>query len=204
MAPLIPRDLKFFDLFEQQAKHANRAAGLLDDLFRDPSRLDESAAAIKKVEHEADAATREVITRLNSSFASPLDREDILVLATRLDNIVDRIDFTARRAAEFRIGSTREEAALLTGLLKEATQEVARAVAGIRQPRTMEAPNRRVKELEEEGDAVYHSAMGRLFSGTPDPLEVIKWKELFDVLEKALDCCDDVANALRAISLKHG
>ncbi len=204
MAPLIPRDLKFFDLFEQQAKHANRAAALLEELFADPTRLDETAATIKKVEHEADDATREVITRLNSSFVTPLDREDILVLATRLDDITDRIDGTARRAVEFRIRESREEATQLTGLLREATEQVAKAVGGIRSPRSMEEPNRRVKELEEEGDGVYHAAMGRLFSSAPDPLDAIKWKELFDALENALDRCDDVSNSLKAISLKHG
>ncbi len=204
MAPLIPRDLKFFDLFEQQARHANRAAALLEELFADPTRLDETAASIKKVEHEADDATREVITRLNSSFVTPLDREDILLLAARLDNITDRIDGAARRAAEFRIQEPREAAMRLARLLKEATEQVAKAVGGLRDLRSMEEPNRRVKELEEEGDGVYHAAMGELFSNSPDPLEVIKWKDLYDALENALDRCDDVSNALKAISLKHG
>ncbi len=204
MAPLIPRDLRFFDLFEQQARHAHHAAALLEDLFTDPSRLDETAAAIKKVEHEADDATREVITRLNTSFVTPLDREDILLLATRLDNITDRIDGTARRAVEFRIGVSRDEAKTLTQLLREATEQLVKAVAGLRHPHSMEEPNRRVKELEEQADGVYHAAMGRLFSDAPDPLEVIRWKDLFDALENALDRCDDVANALKAISLKHG
>jgi uncharacterized protein Yka (UPF0111/DUF47 family) len=91
----------------------------------------------------------------------------------------------------------------LSGLLLEATEQVGRAVASMKKPRTMEKHTRRVKELEEEGDAVYHAAMGRLFSGNPDPLDVIKWKELFDTLEDSLDRCDDVSNLLKAISLKH-
>jgi predicted phosphate transport protein (TIGR00153 family) len=200
---LIPRDEKFFDLFDQQSKLIARAATLLHELFMDPGRLDEWVAAIKAVEHEADDMTREVVNRLNRSFVTPLDREDILHLASRLDSIVDLMDGTARRAAQFRIAGTREEAVHLSGLLLEATEQVGRAVASMKKPRTMEKHTRRVKELEEEGDAVYHAAMGRLFSGNPDPLDVIKWKELFDTLEDSLDRCDDVSNLLKAISLKH-
>lgn len=201
---LIPRDEKFFDLFDEQSKCITKAAALLHELFKDPSRVEEWAASIKQVEHEADNVTREVVTRLNRSFVTPLDREDILMLASRLDSVVDRIDGTARRAAQFRIQEARDEASRLAELLEEATEQIAKAVAGMKHPRTMEAHNKRVKELEEEGDGVYHAAMGRLFLGSPDPLEVIKWKELFDNLEDGLDRCDDVSNALKAISLKHG
>lgn len=203
MVRLIPRDEKFFDLFDQQATLISKAASLLQELFTDPSRLDEWTAAIKQVEHEADNITREVVKRLNRSFVTPLDREDILHLASRLDSIVDLIDGTARRAAQFRISGTREEAVKLSGLLLDATGYVAKAVAAVKQPKELEQHTRRVKELEEEGDGIYHAAMGRLFSGKPDPIEVIKWKELFDTLENSLDDCDDVSNLLKAISLKH-
>ncbi len=203
MVRLIPRDEKFFDLFDEQSKLITRAAALLHELFTDPTRLDEWVAAIKQVEHEADNVTREIVTRLNRSFVTPLDREDILLLASRLDSVVDLVDGTARRAAQFRIHGTREEATKLSGLLVDAADHIAKAVTGMKHPKTMEQHNRRVKELEEEGDGVYHAAMGRLFSGNPDPLEVIKWKELFDTLEDSLDRCDDVSNTLKAISLKH-
>ena len=204
MVRLIPRDEKFFDLFDEQSKLITKAAALLHELFKDPARIDEWTAAIKQVEHEGDNVIREVVTRLNRSFVTPLDREDILMLASRLDNVIDRIDGTSRRAAQFRITEAREEASRLAELLEEATEQVGKAVAGMRNQKTMEEHNKRVKELEEEGDGVYHSAMGRLFAGSPDPIEVIKWKELFDNLEDGLDRCDDVSNALKSISLKHG
>lgn len=204
MVRLIPRDEKFFDLFDEQARLITKAAALLHELFKDLGRVEEWAAAIKQVEHEGDNVIREVVTRLNRSFVTPLDREDILLLSSRLDNIIDRIDGTSRRAAQFRITDTREEASRLAELLEEATEHVGKAVKGMRSTKALEQHNRRVKELEEEGDGVYHAAMGRLFSGSPDPLEVIKWKELFDNLEDGLDRCDDVSNALKAISLKHG
>ncbi len=200
---LIPRDEKFFDLFDEQSKLITKAATLLNELFKDPARLDEWVAAIKQVEHEGDNVMREIITRLNRSFVTPLDREDILHLASRLDTVIDLIDGTARRAAQFRINGTREEAIKLSALLMEMSEHIAKAVAGIKSPKSLETHSRRVKELEEEGDGVYHTAMGRLFSGAPDPLEVIKWKELFDTLEHSLDRCDDVSNVLKAVSLKH-
>ncbi len=203
MVRLIPRDEKFFDLFDQQSKLISKAASLLHELFADPTRLDEWVAAIQQVEHEADNVTREIVTRLNRSFVTPLDREDILHLASRLDSVVDLIDGTARRAAQFRINGTREEAIKLSALLVDAADHVGKAVSGMKHPKTMEQHTRRVKELEEEGDGVYHAAMGRLFSGNPEPLDVIKWKELFDTLEDSIDQCDDVSNLLKAISLKH-
>ena len=104
---LIPRDEKFFDLFDEQSKLITKAATLINELFTDPSRLDEWVAAIKQVEHEGDNVMREIITRLNRSFVTPLDREDILHLASHLDTVIDLIDGTARRAAQFRISGTR-------------------------------------------------------------------------------------------------
>ena len=203
MVRLIPRDEKFYELFDEQAKLIVRAAGLLHELFLDPSRLDEWVASIKQVEHEADNVTREVVNRLNRAFVTPLDREDILHLASRLDSVVDLIDGTSRRAAQFRIDGTREEAGTLSALLLQMAEHLAHAVAALKRPKAMEHHTRRIKELEEEGDAVYHAAMGRLFSGHPDALEVIKWKELFDTMEDSLDRCDDVSNMLKGISLKH-
>ncbi len=203
MPRLIPTDEKFFDLFELQADRATRAARLLHELFRDPTRLEERAKAIKDVEHEADAATREVVQRLNRTFVTPFDGEDILLLAKGLDDVVDRIDSTARRAAEFRIGAVRDEAGRLAELLQQATEELFKAVGGMKDPHTLDEHNRRVKELEEAGDAEYHAGVARLFSGVSDPLEVMKWKELLDLLEDALDRCNDVADTLSVISLKH-
>ena len=203
MFRLIPRDEKFYELFDEQSKLIVRAAGLLHELFLDPGRLDEWVASIKQVEHEADNVTREVVNRLNRAFVTPLDREDILHLTSRLDSVVDLIDGTARRAAQFRIDGTREEAGTLSALLLQMAEHVAHAVAALKRPKAMEHHTRRIKELEEEGDGVYHAAMGRLFSGQPDALEVIKWKELFDTMEDSLDRCDDVSNMLKGISLKH-
>jgi predicted phosphate transport protein (TIGR00153 family) len=200
---LIPRDEHFFELFSQLAQRITTSAKLLHELFSDPARIAHFEAAIKDVEHEADDLAYEVNARIDTSFVTPIDREDIHRLATRLDNVVDLIDGTARRAVMFHITETREDTLLLTGVLVRAATLIERSVNEVKKPKNVAEYGREMKRLEEEGDAVYQAAIGRLFAGSPDPLEVIKWKELFDKLEEAIDECDDVSNVLESIALKN-
>jgi uncharacterized protein len=201
--PLIPRDKGFFDLFNQLATKMKAAAELLRDLFADPSRMEHFVAAIKTVEHEADSITHEVSTRLDSSFITPFDREDIHNLAQNLDNVVDLIDGTARRAQMFHITEARAGARELAEILMKSVDSLQKAVLDVKNPRAVVKYTREVKRCEEEGDAVYHDTVGKLFSGQPDPIEVIKWKELYDTLEHALDTCQIVGIVLESISLKN-
>lgn len=200
---LIPRDEGFFDLFNELAKRLVTAAGLLRDLFTEPARIQELATAIKNVEHEADHLTHEVSTRLDSSFITPLDREDIHSLAQELDNVVDLIDGTARRAVMFHIGESREAARKLADLVAQATKHIERGVNHIKDPRAVALATREVKVIEAQGDSIYHDAMGALFAGKPDPLDVMKWKELYDTVEETLDRCQTVAIVLESVSLKN-
>jgi predicted phosphate transport protein (TIGR00153 family) len=200
---LIPRDEGFFDLFNELAKRLVTSSALLRDLFGSPSRLYELAAAIKEIEHEADHITHDVSKRLDSSFITPLDREDIHSLAQELDNVVDLIDGTARRATMFRIEETREPAKRLCEILSVQVKHLERAVTQIRDPRAVAMATREVKVLEAQGDTIYHDAMGALFAGTPDPLDVMKWKEIYDTIEETLDRCQTVAIVLESISLKN-
>lgn len=203
---LIPRDEHFFDMFAELAVRITRSAALLRDLFSDPTRLREHEAAIKDVEHEADQLVHQVNKRIDTSFVTPLDREDIHLLAKRLDNVVDLIDGTARRAVMFRITEARPPALALTDVLVRAGEVIEQQVRDIRKSAAVAAHGERIKKLEEEGDAVYHEAVGELFDGNggrPDPLEVLKWKELYDKLEDALDECEDVSNTLESIALKN-
>jgi predicted phosphate transport protein (TIGR00153 family) len=200
---LLPRDEGFFTLFNQLAQKLVASAELLRDLFTSPERLDQLVAAIKDVEHQADALTHDVSTRIDRTFITPLDREDIHNLAQELDNVVDLIDGTARRAAMFRISTSREPAVKLAQILLEAVQHLEKAVSDVKNPRALTKQTRDVKRLEEEGDSVYHAAVGSLFVGTPDPIEVIKWKELYDTLERAIDRCQRVGIVLESISLKN-
>ena len=201
---LLPRDEEFFKMFAELASRVTASAKLLHSLFSEPERIPELVAAIKDLEHQADDLTHAVIERIDTTFVTPIDREDIHMLASRLDDVIDIIDGTARRAQMFRIGDRREPAVEMARILVKACEAVEDAVTHFKKAKLVVQVNAQVKTLEEEGDHIYHEAMGRLFDGRPDPLDVIKWKELYDMLERGIDQCEDVANTLESISLKNG
>ena len=200
---LIPRDNQFYDLFAQVANRMSGSATLLHELFKDPKKLDQNVAHIKTLEHEADNLTHDTIDRINRTFVTPFDREDIHSLAGHLDEVVDLIDGTARRVAIFHISETKQQAVILSEVLMRATRCIEDTVKKMKDPKVVTAANRQLKMLEEEGDALYHEAVEKLFSGATDPIEVMKWKELYDKLEDAIDQCEDVGNTLQSIALKN-
>ena len=200
---LIPKDEGFFDLFDALAERLTRSASVLNELFSEPTRLEFFAGQIKELEHQADEITHEIMMRLDRSFVTPLDREDIHKLATQLDNVVDLMDGTARRAQMFHLSDRREPAKALTGILIKAAELIKEAVHKVRQPQEVARIGREIKKCEEDGDAVYSDAVGALFRGAPDALEVIKWKELYDNIEHAIDEAEDVINVLESVSLKN-
>ena len=200
---IIPRDTAFFHMFEELTKRLGASSRLLSELFADPGRLEHFTSLIKDQEHQADVITHDIISRIDQSFVTPIDREDIHLLASRLDNVIDLIDGTARRAAMFHITEAHPAAHRLCEVLVKATDHIDAAVHRMKDSKVVGEEGVRVKKLEEEGDALYHQAVGELFKGTPDPLEVIKWKELYDTLERAIDQCEDVSNVLQSIALKH-
>jgi len=200
---LIPRDEGFFGMFDNLADIMVRSARVLDELFNEPNRLHVFAAQIKELEHEADVITHEIMNRLDKSFVTPLDREDIHRLATRLDNVVDLMDGTARRAQMFHLDDRRPHAKELTQILLKATEAIALAAKSLKDPHEVARIGREIKLLEEAGDAIYSRAVGALFEGKPDALDVIKWKELYDNIEHAIDECEDVLNVLESVSLKN-
>jgi len=200
---LIPRDEQFFDLFSQLAEHLRTAATLLDQLFAEPQRTTELVKQIKDVEHEADVLTLSINTRIDKSFITPIDREDIHQLASRLDDVIDRLDGTARRVVMLHINEVREPAKQMAHVIVRAADHIATAVKAIKVPAQVSAQAAEIKKLEEEGDAIYHEAVGALFAGTPDAIEVIRWKEVYETLEIAIDLCMGVANAAQSISIKN-
>lgn len=203
---LLPRDENFFDLFTAVATRSVEAAGVMEELLKaPPDRRNFMVETIKRLEHECDQLTHEVITRLDRSFITPLDREDIHELASRLDDVIDLIDGTARRAQIFHLGEAPEGSILLANVIKRACEQLLVAVSGLKKNQGVVLPACiLVKRLEEEGDSLYHEWLGRAFQGTPDPMLVIKWKELYDNLEKTLDQAEDAANVLESIAIKHG
>jgi uncharacterized protein Yka (UPF0111/DUF47 family) len=203
---LLPRDEKFFDLFTAVASLCVEAAKLQMDLLRaEPLRRQPLVEAIKRLEHDADQITHEVVTRLDRVFITPLDREDIHLLASRLDDVVDLIDGAARRVQMYHAGQAPPGAVLLGEVVVRATQALLVAVQSLEKNknRTVLDACDEVKRLEEEGDSIYHEWVGKLFDGSPDPLVVIKWKEIYDTLENTLDHMEDVGNVLESISIKH-
>jgi hypothetical protein len=200
---LLPRDDQFFTLFDQLAGHLATTAKMVDNLFGDARHVSEHVRAIKDIEHKADLLTTTVNQRIDKSFITPIDREDIHMLASRLDDVIDLLDGTARRFEMLHITEVLPPAKQLSGVLCRAANEIQAAVAEMRQPREVNEHVALIKHLEEEGDAIYHEAVGALFAGKPDPLDVLKWKEMYDTLERAIDSCMGVAQVLQSISLKN-
>jgi uncharacterized protein len=200
---LIPRDEAFFDMFADLAQRLTDSAKLLGQVFTDPAGIDQNVAAIKTLEHEADQITHRVIQRIDQTFVTPFDREDIHTLATALDDVIDLLDGAARRVTMFGIREPREDARRLCEVLVRAATCLQEGVSNLKKSKLVSKTNREVKLLEEEADAIYQQAMAALFTGKPDPIEVIKWKEVYDKIEDAIDRCEDVANVLESIALKH-
>lgn len=200
---LIPRDEQFFDLFDQLTEQLVVTARMLADLFADPQHVADHVKAIKAIEHKADVITASINLRIDKSFVTPIDREDIHMLASRLDDVIDLLDGTARRFEMLHITDVKAPARELARVLVSAAEHIQTGVASIRKTKLVSEQTAEVKKLEEEGDAIYHTAVGALFSGSPDPLEVMKWKEMYDTLERATDSCMGVAQVLQSISLKN-
>jgi uncharacterized protein Yka (UPF0111/DUF47 family) len=174
---LIPRDEKFFDLFAELGVRISRSATLVCELFDHPERTAELVARVKEVEHEADNITRGVIERIDKSFVTPIDREDIHLLASALDNVIDLLDGTARRVEMFHITECKPAAQQLAHVLERAAGQIEQSVASMKKPKEVTASSVAIKQLEEEGDAIYHRAVGELFAGRPHPRQVINWNE---------------------------
>jgi uncharacterized protein Yka (UPF0111/DUF47 family) len=203
LSRFLPRDQHFFELFAQLADHLRTTAHLLAELFAEPGRTQELVKRIKDVEHLADELTLSINTRIDKSFITPIDREDIHLLASRLDDVIDRLDGTARRVVMLHINEVREPAKRMAHVVLRAAELIGKSVLAIKRPSEVATQTAAIKLLEEEGDALYHDAVGALFAGAPDPIEVIRWKEIYESLEQAIDQCMGVALAVQSISLKN-
>ena len=201
---LLPREEEFFDLFTEVANRNKDAVEHLRQLFQaTPDRRTPHVEAIKRLEHEADQVTHEVVNRLDRTFITPLDREDIHQLASDLDDVMDAMDGTARRTQIFRLGVPPQGVLRLVEVLQKMMSVLAEAVSRLKKGNDVIKYAVEAKRLEEEGDAIYHEALGQLFEKERDAIELIKWKEIYDNLERTLDESEDVANVLESITLKH-
>ncbi|HEY3282747.1 MAG TPA: DUF47 family protein [Armatimonadota bacterium] len=203
---LEPKEARFFALFDTIAECAERAAVELETLCRDLSDVERGSRRVKSLETEADVAVHEISKRLSASMVVPLDREDILALASGLDDIVDCIEATADRLALYSISSLLPDLGEMGGVLLSAVREVRQAVRGLQSPEGVDGTLKhclRANELENRNDQLLRLALKSLFDGTTDALAVLKWKEILDQLEAATDACEDVANVVETILVKH-
>ena len=206
MFSLLPKEEVFFDLFEKAAANAHACTVELVEFFERYDDLDARMRRVKEFEHIGDELTHEVIDRLNSSFITPLDREDIHEFVCRLDDILDRVDTAVDRVCLFRLDRPMEEARQLARCLERSTaliQEMIPLLRNMRSPEEVRVRVREVHRLESEADAIERSALVRLFENQPDPIRVIKWKNVIEVLESATDKCEDVSNVIEGIVLKN-
>lgn len=202
----LPRDERFYEFFESSVKKVVEGAVQLEDLIRDFRDVSLKAKKIKDTEHEGDVITHDTIEMLNRTFVTPLDREDIHNLISSLDDVLDYIEACAERLSLFKIGKTTEEAMLLVGVLVKTVQELEQAVFKLRGLKGADSIMKNcieINRLENEGDYVCRAAVAKLFEPENNPLEVIKWKEIYETMETATDRCEDVANLLEEIALKH-
>ncbi|MFL5641333.1 MAG: DUF47 domain-containing protein [Chloroflexota bacterium] len=198
-----PRDREFFDLFEEQAGNIARAADLLDQMLARWPDNAELARDILICEQEGDRITHDIIKRLNQTFVTPIDREDILALASALDDVVDFTEEVADYLGLYRIEAPMEQAQRLAHILVQVTRQIAEAMPRMRGFRDISHYTVEINRLENDGDRVSREAVASLFEGGIDPMVVIRWKDIFDRLENAIDACEHVANLLEGIVIKN-
>jgi hypothetical protein len=203
---LFPTDTNFYDLFERGATKVHEGVQLLEDLVKNFVNVPLKAKRIKDVEHEADLVTHETVAKLNKTFVTPFDREDIHGLICSLDNILDHVEAAADKLSLYRINEIKPDATLLTDILLRAVLEVQKTVVQLRHLKGGDSILQHcieINRLENEGDFVYRSAIAKLFEKGDDTLEVLKWKEVYESIEDAIDSCEDVANVIEGVALKN-
>ncbi|MBE9566736.1 MAG: DUF47 domain-containing protein [Proteobacteria bacterium] len=201
----IPREERFFELFDRQAKDIVKGAELLVELVSRPAETAELRSQIEEVEHEGDITTHEIADRLNRTFVTPFDHEDIHALAGRLDDVLDNIEATADRMYLYEAGEATPEMMNLADTLLDTVKVLAKAVGGLsdmKNARRILDYCIEIHRLENVGDEQSRRALANLFQGT-DALYALKWKEIYDHVENAIDKCEDVASIVEGIVVKH-
>jgi uncharacterized protein len=198
-----PRDRIYFELFEEAGGNILASCELLHRMLSDYPDGAHLAAAILDCEHEGDRITHDIINRLNHTFVTPIDREDILALASALDDIVDYTEEVADYLGLYKIEAPMEQAIGLSRVLRDASAQIAEAIPHLRGFHDISRYTVEVNRLENEGDRITREAVASLFDGGIDPMVVIRWKDIFERLEAAIDSTERVANILEGIVIKN-
>jgi len=200
---IAPRDREFFDLFEEAGGNILRAATLLDDLLRDWPDQRGLARDILICEQEGDRITHDIIRRLNETFVTPIDREDIYSLASALDDVVDYIEEAADYMVLYRIEAPMDQAQQLAAVLLQASRQVSEVMPRLRGFKDISHYTVEINRLENDGDRLTREAMAALFDNGIDPMVVIRWKDIYERLENAIDATEHVANIVEGIVIKN-
>lgn len=204
----LPKEIQFFDLFDRQAQMLVATASCFKKLVSNKELSDDHIAEMRDLEHETDDVTHEIIERLNRTFITPFDREDIHMLAHEVDNIVDILYTTSKRMKLYKLIKASPDMIQFADIIKESTDNLAKALNLLRDHKKN---NKKIQDccievnrLENAGDHLRDMLIGKLFANTKNPLMVIKWKEIIESAETALDICEDVANVVGTILVKQG
>ena len=200
---LVPKEERFFEDFIRLTEEIRQGARLLKQMLSGPTPDMAQVAAIKEVEHACDKRTHDIIARLNRTFVTPLDREDIHALASKLDDVMDAIDGAASVMRLYKVTEVRAGARRLAEIICDSMDRLGEAITALDKRDGVLELAARVSQLENEADRVHQDAIVDLFDHETNAIVVIKWKEIFDFLEEATDRCEDVANLLEGVIVKH-
>src|SRR5437870_13233299 len=200
----LPKEEQYFDLFVQMTVYISEAARELKQMLADKEQnYQEYSQRIKRLEHACDELTHTVSTKLNKSFITPFDREDIYTMSSALDDIVDLIDDAARAIIIFDVHEIKGYAREFAVVIERMAEQLREIVAILKKPKNVTQRLVELHRLENEGDDIYHAAIAELFHEEHDPLTVLKWKEIYEKLEAAVDRCENVANIIESVIIKH-
>lgn len=198
---------EFFDLFVNSAEYFYRCAKIMDEIMIDPSIAEERVKEVIELEHAADKINNTIIDKLNQTFITPIDREDIFAVANGLDDGVDLIQGTVQRVVMFRTTMPKDGAIAMTELLLVATNEIIKAFSLLKDIKKnreeLLAATYKIGQLESEGDKLYRNEVAALFDNVKDPIEIIKWKDILENLEETMDHCEDLSDMIRGVVMKY-
>lgn len=200
------KDLIFFDLFSVVMDDTCKAAEILQNLFTNYNDIDEKIGAIEKLEHSCDRTIHDIIEHLNRSFITPIDREDIFLIAKTLDDIIDNIEATAQTLKLFMITRIRPQTVEMARLVTQCTRVLAEVVGELKVMKTSKTLQPKIIEvnnIENQGDETYNRIIQELFAKEQNPVEIIKWKEIIESMESTLDNCESIANMIEGIVSKN-
>jgi uncharacterized protein Yka (UPF0111/DUF47 family) len=198
MLSLIPRDEKYFDRFTELATRVHEAARVLDEFFAGRAPVAATAEHVKRLEHECDEISHEILRRIDRTFITPIDREDIHRLAVRLDDVIDLIDGTVRRISLYNVTKPTPLSRGMSDVVVRITRELVEAVGDLSRRKGVIEHCIAIKKLENEGDVHYHDAVASLFADEIPVIEVIKWKDIYENMERSVDACEAVAHVLES------